>query len=272
MVLEAGGGERVEVRTGGLYGSIWNQLSDEAFEEVANLHWNKFVTAGFGDGFLQGRVCLDAGCGSGRAVRSMLKACAARVEAVDVGEECIANTRRRNAADASRLNVTRASVLNLPFPDNYFDFVHCDGVLHHTTNPFGGLQELRRVAKPGAPIFFGLYGAGGLLNATIYSARRLSPLVPRHIADRVLSLFTADPIKHYVILDCFYVPIREKYRPAEIEDWARRADIVNLRRVAVYAGYKTLLERITKDYSSLPRWFSGEGYLMYAAEKPRAKL
>ena len=44
------------------------------------------------------------------------KACAARVEAVDVGEQCIANTRKRIAADASRLNVTRASVLNLPFP------------------------------------------------------------------------------------------------------------------------------------------------------------
>ena len=147
--------------------------------------------------------------------------------------------------------------------------MHCDGVLHHTTirsedfKSCGGLQSL------GRPIFFGLYGAGGLLNVAIYSARRLSPLVPRHVADRLLSLFTADPIKHYVILDCFYVPIREKYRPAEIEDWARRADIVNLRRVAVCAGYKTLLERITKDYSSLPRWFSGEGYLMYAAEKPR---
>src|SRR5262245_52763833 len=133
--------EKVEVRTGELYGSIWNQLSDKAFEELSNLHWNKFVAAGFGDGFLKGQVCLDAGCGSGRAARSMLKACAARVVAVDVGEECITNTKNRNTAYASRLNVARASVLNLPFPNDYFDFVHCDGVLHHTTDPFGGLQE-----------------------------------------------------------------------------------------------------------------------------------
>ena len=31
--------------------------------------------------------------------------------------------------------------------------------------------------------------------------------------------------------------------------------------------YKTFWDRLLKDYSSLPRWFRGEGYLMYVAVK-----
>jgi ubiquinone/menaquinone biosynthesis C-methylase UbiE len=258
----------IEDATGDLYGSIWNRLSDESFAELSDLHWNKFIAGGFGGNFLEGKLCLDAGCGSGRAVYSMLKAGAARVEAIDIGEDCVANTRQRNEADADRLNVTHGSVLQLPFEDNTFDFVHCDGVLHHTVDSFGGFLELKRVAKPGAPIFFGLYGDGGFLNFGIYTARYFNRLLPRQLAVKLLSFFTKDPIKHYVFLDPFYVPIREKYRPADIEDWARRAGLVNLRRVPFTAGYKGFWDRILKDYSSLPRWFSGEGYLMYSVEKP----
>jgi len=259
----------IEHTTGDLYGSIWNQLSPEAFEELSELHWNKFVAAGFGGDFLKGKKCLDAGCGSGRAVRSMLKSGAFYVEAIDIGDDCVANTRHRNIEDAPRLNVTQGSVLELPYPDNSFDFVHCDGVLHHTTDPVKGFLELKRVAKPGAPIFFGLYGAGGLLNLGIYSARYFNRLIPRKLALEALRLFTNDPIKHYVFLDPFYVPIREKYRPADIEALAKNASLVGLRRVPFIAGYKGFWDRVLKDYSSLPSWFSGEGYLMYVAQKPK---
>ena len=257
----------IENATGDLYGSIWNRLSPTAFEELSELHWNKFVAAGFGGDFLKGKRCLDAGCGSGRAVRSMLKAGAAHVDAIDIGDDCVLNTSRRNASDANRLTVTQGSVLELPYADDSFDFVHCDGVLHHTTDPFKGLLELKRVAKPGAPIFFGLYGAGGLLNVGIYSARYLNQIIPRATAIKVLSIFTSDPIKHYVFLDPMYVPIRERYRPSEIEEWARKASLVELRRVPFVAGYQGFWDRVLKDYSSLPAWFSGHGYLMCAAHK-----
>jgi ubiquinone/menaquinone biosynthesis C-methylase UbiE len=258
----------IEHFTGNLYGSIWNRLSPAAFEELSDLHWSKFVAAGFDAGFLKGKKCLDAGCGSGRAVRSMLKAGAAHVHAIDIGHDCVLNTRRRNASEVDRLTVTEGSVLELPYPDDSFDFVHCDGVLHHTTDPFRGLLELRRVAKPGVPIFFGLYGAGGLLNLGIYSARYFNRLLPRTTATKILALFTKDPIKHYVFLDPMYVPIREKYRPSQIEYWARAANLDGLRRVPFIAGYNGFWDRVLKDYSSLPPWFRGHGYLMYVAHKP----
>lgn len=255
-----------EQTTGDLYGSIWNQLSEAAFAELSDLHWKRFHASGLPADYLQGKVCLDAGCGSGRAVRSMLEAGAERVVAVDIGDDCLANTRRRNAANAARLEVRKASVLELPFADASFDFVHCDGVLHHTRDPLGGFRELVRVARPGAPLMFGLYGAGGLLNLGIYGARRFNKLIPRGLADRVLNLFTRDPIKHYVFLDPFYVPIREIYRPHQIEQWARDCGLHDLRRIHIKTVYRGW-DRLLKDYSSYGPWFRGEGYLMYIAFK-----
>lgn len=252
--------------TATLYGSIWNRLSDAAFEELSELHWKRFHASGLPGDYLVGKICLDAGCGSGRAVRSMLRSGAKLVWAIDIGKDCLANTQRRNGEYRDRLEIAAASVLKLPFQDNFFDFVHCDGVLHHTRDPFGGFKELVRVAKPGAPIMFGVYGAGGLLNVGIYGARLLHRLIPRSLAERVLKLCTADPIKHYVFLDPFYVPIRKVYRPRDIEAWARETKLTQMRRIVIKTEYKGW-NRVLKDYSSFGPWFRGEGYLMHIAFK-----
>ena len=117
----ANGMNKVEIATGELYGSIWNLMDEEAFATFADAHWNKFRNAGLAQDFLRGRICLDAGCGSGRAVRSMLKDGAAKVYAIDIGDECVRNTRDRNAPWRDRLVVEQGSVLALPFPDDTFD-------------------------------------------------------------------------------------------------------------------------------------------------------
>ncbi len=43
-----------------------------------------------------------------------------------------------------------ASALALPFANGTFDSILCTEVLEHTPNPLAGLQEMARVAKPGA--------------------------------------------------------------------------------------------------------------------------
>jgi ubiquinone/menaquinone biosynthesis C-methylase UbiE len=267
MIVETFKPSEVERYTGALYGSIWNLMSDEEFDKFSDDHWNKFRNAGLPADFLRGKTCLDAGCGSGRAVRSMLKDGAAKVCAIDIGAECVANTQRRNARWKDRLDIRQGSVLALPFADDTFDFVHCDGVLHHTTNPFGGFLELKRVAKPGAPIMFGLYGTGGLLNFCIYSARLFRYLVPRWLADGMLRMITRDSVKKYVFLDPFYVPIREKYREKDLLQWVEEAKLENYKRLEHKYNF-TGIDRLLKDYNSFGRWLKGEGFITGIAVKP----
>jgi len=49
----------------------------------------------------------------------------------------------------------------LPLPDGSFDFVFCNGVLHHTAAPARGFAELVRIARAGGFITVGLYNAYG---------------------------------------------------------------------------------------------------------------
>lgn len=43
----------------------------------------------------------------------------------------------------------KASVYEIPFPDNHFDYVVCRSLLHHLEDPVRGLKEMFRVLKPG---------------------------------------------------------------------------------------------------------------------------
>jgi ubiquinone/menaquinone biosynthesis C-methylase UbiE len=42
----------------------------------------------------------------------------------------------------------KGSIMNMDFPDNYFDFVFCVEALEHSINPSGAIKELCRVLTP----------------------------------------------------------------------------------------------------------------------------
>jgi len=109
--------------------------------------------------YFKGKICLDAGCGHGRVTHNLASLDVTTVFGIDIGEYSVHLT-KNYTGDFSNVIVVRASVLDLPFPDNYFDFVHCSGVLHHTTNPKRGFKELARVTKKGGTLFIAVYGRG----------------------------------------------------------------------------------------------------------------
>ena len=47
--------------------------------------------------------------------------------------------------------------MDLPFPDDYFDFIVADGVLHHTPDTRRAVEALYRKLAPGGEIFFYVY-------------------------------------------------------------------------------------------------------------------
>ena len=243
--------------TGTLYASIWDRFDMKQWEEFSDNHFEKWTPLPVNKGFFKGKVCLDAGCGSGRAVRSLLKLGAKKVYAIDGGKGCVRNTTERNKEYADRLDVRLGSVLELPYPDDTFDFVHCDGVLHHTTNPRKGFSELLRVLKPAGKLVVGLYGCGGFLNFAIYFARIFRNVIPQNIALYICKWFSNNPVNWYAIMDCMYVPIRENYYEHEIKSWLEEALLENIQRMdSLWGPY------------AYGRWMKGEGYIKFIADKP----
>jgi len=116
------------------------------------------------DDFFKGKICLDAGCGSNAsATYSMLKYGAEKVYAFDVDETIFEKAPEYLKEFEGKYELKVDNVLNMQFDDNFFDFVHCGGVLHHTTDLPGGIKELGRVTKNGGILEIMTYGKGGLV-------------------------------------------------------------------------------------------------------------
>ncbi|HEV7404010.1 MAG TPA: class I SAM-dependent methyltransferase [Chthoniobacteraceae bacterium] len=103
---------------------------------------------------LESKRVLDVGCGTGDwAVRLARKG--AEVCAVDISPESVAVTRRRAAHNevAGAVHAAVMSATELEFPDDSFDFVHGQDIIHHLDGPRFG-AEIARVLRPGGIAVF----------------------------------------------------------------------------------------------------------------------
>ena len=95
---------------------------------------------------------LDAGTGAGRdAANFAAHAVAdALVFGVDTAWQALENAARNDGL--GNVQLVHADVNKLPFPDEYFDFINCDQVIHHTPDPPRTFQNLSKKLKPGGEV------------------------------------------------------------------------------------------------------------------------
>lgn len=85
---------------------------------------------------------LDAGCGEGETIARLDGLLPDRVAGVDLSPDAVAFAAGRFPG----LEISRASVYELPFEDGCFDLVLCLEVLEHLADPGAALAELARVS------------------------------------------------------------------------------------------------------------------------------
>ena len=107
--------------------------------------------------------CLDAGCGNGRGAIFMMESGAISVQTIDVSPTNIESTKKNlELFGHEKFSCQQGSIEDLPFENETFDFVWCNGVVMHTANPDKCLSELSRVLKVGGQAWIYVYGANGL--------------------------------------------------------------------------------------------------------------
>ncbi len=109
-------------------------------------------------------VILEIGAGPGVTLQSVAqRAAAGFVVGIDHSPTMIRQARNRNREQitAGRVEVIRASVEALPFPDNHFDKAFTINSMIFWPDREGGLREVKRVLKPGGKlsIFYQPHGA-----------------------------------------------------------------------------------------------------------------
>ena len=94
-----------------------------------------------------GRV-LDIGCGPAVLTEELLKN-NCEVWGIDVSDEMVKEAKKRMEGKgfSERIHFNMGDIERLDFPDAYFDFVLCIGVIEYLKEPSRGLTEIRRVLK-----------------------------------------------------------------------------------------------------------------------------
>lgn len=112
--------------------------------------------------FIGGRA-LDVGCGAGHWCLALAQH-NDEVVGLDANEEYVSIARftARNFRNGHRLHLFTGVAERLPYPDNYFDYLVCHGVLMFTEHELA-LSEFRRVLKPDGQIYLGYSGLGWYL-------------------------------------------------------------------------------------------------------------
>jgi len=100
---------------------------------------------------LKNKKVLDIGCGTGWTTEQFARM-GSEVTAIDITPKAIELTRKRFKLFHLRGDILEADAEHLPFPDNYFDYVLAWGVLMHTPNTAGAINEIWRVLKDGGKV------------------------------------------------------------------------------------------------------------------------
>jgi SAM-dependent methyltransferase len=133
------------------------RLEDETlFGRTLEQDWRYFQEAtGLYDGDVNGKVVLDAGCGSGRPTRQIGEHGAAAVIGVDFNEAV--DDAFSASRDLSNVHIVQANIFELPLKKRAFDLVWSNGVIHHTPNARGAHAALSEFVTPGGILYIWVY-------------------------------------------------------------------------------------------------------------------
>ena len=161
----------------------------------------------------RGKTLLDYGCGPGHdLVGFLVYSKPDKVYGVDISHKALSLAGHNiglHQIPPERLELIQTADLNsrIPLPDASVDYVHCCGVLHHTTQPEAILREFHRVLRPGGRGLVMVYNRHSLFYHLYIAYIRLvlDPQFAGRTADEVFTQSTDGP-------GC---PISRCYDPAE---------------------------------------------------------
>ena len=101
------------------------------------------------------RFMLDAGTGAGRDAANFARITDATVFAVDITATALKSAAR--TVIHPNVAFLQADINHLPFPAEFFDFISCDQVIHHTADPPAAFKRLAEKLRPGGEICVYVY-------------------------------------------------------------------------------------------------------------------
>lgn len=198
---------------------------------------------------------LEVGCGTGQ-LSNFLGECSTRTV---VGADLCLNSLR--LAQEFKLRNQLANVtfyqINLfrpPFRPESFDVVLSNGVLHHTSDPFGGFKSIVRLLKRGGIILVGLYNTYGRWPTDFRRAMIRTFGDKAAVLDsRLRKASLNEGRRRAWLFDQYKHPHESKHTYGEVLDWFQQSGIEYITSVPTCAGSPELqTERLFDQPESRP--------------------
>lgn len=140
--------------------------------------------------FRSRRLILDAGCGSGLGTSFWMPKHWERPPWIGVDISRAIDVARERLGSRAATHFVQADVMQLPFPDETFDTVIAEGVLHHTPSTESAFRSAVRVLERGGEFRFYIYRRKGPLRefADDYIRQVVSELPPDEAWDALRPL------------------------------------------------------------------------------------
>lgn len=116
---------------------------------------------------------IEIGCGTGQLVNFLALKQKRHVTGLDLSDVSLDKAGRlRDKLELKNLTLTRGSLFDLD-PEKFgtFDYTFCNGVLHHTDQPYEGFQSILQMVKPGGFVIVGYYNGIARIPLRIVRAR-----------------------------------------------------------------------------------------------------
>jgi ubiquinone/menaquinone biosynthesis C-methylase UbiE len=202
------------------YGSLFEAFDNwHYYEEATQLLRLRLARNAIDLGNIRKQKALDAGCGGGRYTVALKEIGFNDVVGVDFSEKNIVTANHRiRTRQISGIEFKEGNVLDLPFPEESFDFVFSNGVIHHTESVEKGISEINRVLKRGGlGWLYIMERPGGLHWDMVEVLRNLMRPVNKAYARVMLEMLGVPRNRIFYILDHVMVPINTRLTPQEIE-------------------------------------------------------
>ena len=179
-----------------------------------------------------GSRILECGCGTGQ-LSNFLGIAHRSVIGTDIALNSLQIAENfRSTHSLDRVYFLQMNLFRPLFKDKSFDFVVCNGVLHHTARPREGFNRLARLVRPGGYFIVGLYHRWGRLftdfrrSLYIVTGNRGKNLDPRL---RKAALGSSRSSAWFV--DQYKNPHESKHTIYEVLDWLDDAGLTFIKSI-----------------------------------------
>ncbi|MGB8953166.1 MAG: methyltransferase domain-containing protein [Candidatus Aminicenantales bacterium] len=219
-------------RVGSFYDVVWTEYIPEY--AASEKHWGLFYSAEE----VKGRTVLDAGCGTGIFSIIFARNGAEKVVGIDISPGSLQTAQSLKEKFGLRnAEFRKQDMLKLPFGEETFDIVWAWGTVHHTTDPFGAIEELTKVLRTGGSLLLAVYRRTKLtfIHEAIRKTLVRTPRKTWTALSKILAFFLGPVVFFFkkreksrkgekleeLILDWYFVPIRHYYTSEEIESFLK---------------------------------------------------